>query len=205
MTDDDPGNAATAPARRDGRWFELVVGASAILISAVSLFVAISANRAQERMLAASVWPSLLFASSNASTEGEPQITLDLLNRGIGPARLRWAELRYDGTSLRDAGDLLSHCCGALPDVAGDHRYPVVTSGIQNRVIAAGEWVPMLRMPRSDAAASTWNALDRERRKIELRACYCSVLDDCWLFDSAAEDPQPVRTCPAAPAVLWQG
>ncbi|MBP6216216.1 MAG: hypothetical protein KA391_02360, partial [Luteimonas sp.] len=61
MTDDDPGNAATAPARRDGRWFELVVGASAILISAVSLFVAISANRTQERMLAASVWPSLLF------------------------------------------------------------------------------------------------------------------------------------------------
>jgi hypothetical protein len=32
------------------------------------------------------------------------------------------------------------------------------------------------------------------------------VLDDCWLFDSERDaDPEPVRHCPRAPAVLWGG
>lgn len=191
--------------RRASRWLESVVGACAILISAVSLYVAINANRTQERMLAASVWPSLLFATSNASTEGEPQISFDLLNRGIGPARMRWAELRYAGTPVRDVGDLLARCCGAkLRDTEGA-RYPVVTSGVQNRVIGVGEWIPMLRMPRNDATARAWEALDRERHRIELRACYCSVLDDCWLYDSDGTDPEPIAQCPAPGKVLWQG
>ena len=203
MTDDDPGNTATAPARRDGRWFELVVGASAILISAVSLFVAISANRTQERMLAASVWPSLLFGTSNVNPEGEYTIAFELLNRGTGPARIRWAELLYDGVAIEDQEDLLRRCCES--DANTFHAEDVVTSGLQNRVLGVDEWVNFLLLPRQGTSEQLWQTLNRERRKIELRACYCSVLDDCWLFDSAAEDPQPVRTCPAAPAVLWQG
>ena len=74
-----------------------------------------------------------------------------------------------------------------------------------SRVLGVDEWVNFLLLPRQGTSEQLWQTLNRERRKIELRACYCSVLDDCWLFDSAAEDPQPVRTCPAAPAVLWQG
>lgn len=59
----------------------------------MSLFVAISANRTQERMLAASVWPSLLFNTSNAASDGTPQIGIDLLNFGTEPARVRWLEM----------------------------------------------------------------------------------------------------------------
>ena len=207
MTGDDQQGHDERPPRvrhRGGRWFEVVVGASAIVVSVVSLFVARNANRTQERMLAASVWPSLLFASSNVSTDGKPQISLDLLNRGIGPARMRWAELRYDGVPVRDVDDLLSRCCGTPPQGTGD-RFPLITSGIQNRVIGAGEWVSMLRMPRTDAVSRVWEALDRERPKIRLRGCYCSVLDDCWLYDSDRTDPQPVAQCPAPGKVLWQG
>jgi hypothetical protein len=191
--------------RANRHWIESLVGACAILISAVSLYVAINANRTQERMLAASVWPSLLFATSNASTEGEPQISFDLLNRGIGPARMRWAELRYAGTPVRNVGELLERCCRTRLHETDGARYPVVTSGVQNRVIGIGEWVPMLRMPRAEATARTWEALDRERHKVQLRACYCSVLDDCWLYDSDRADPEPVSQCPAPGKVLWQG
>ena len=95
-------------ARRDSRLFEFVVGAGVLLISLISLFVAVSANRTQERMLAASVWPSLMFGTSSVSPEGVPEIRLDLLNRGTGPARVRWAEVLYDGTPVRDSCSLLS-------------------------------------------------------------------------------------------------
>lgn len=196
-----PPAAATAPARRAS--FELVVGASAILLSLVSLFVAISANRTQERMLAASIWPSLLFSTSNATTEGVPQIGIDLLNRGTGPARVRWLEMYYDGTLLADWRDLLRRCCLETP--AQLDQVPGFTSGVQNRVLGADEWVQMLQVPRAGTPDPVWQALDRERQKIRMRACYCSVLDDCWIFDSAREDPAPVKRCPAPAAVLWRG
>ena len=50
-----------------------------------------------------------------------------------------------------------------------------------------------------------WNALNQERQNIRMRACYCSVLDDCWIFDSEREDPEPVARCPAPGPVLWRG
>jgi hypothetical protein len=187
------------------RGFELLIGAGVLLISLISLFVAVSANRTQERLLAASVWPSLIFGTSNASPEGVPQISFDLLNRGTGPARVRWAELQYDGVPMRDRGMLLARCCGQFPESTGQ-QYHVVTSGIQRRVLGADEWVALLRAPRPDPPMPAWEALDRERHKIRLRACYCSVLDDCWLLDSERDDdPEPVRQCPRAPAVLWGG
>ena len=191
------------PARRDSRLFEFVVGAGVLLISLISLFVAVSANRTQERMLAASVWPSLMFGTSSVSPEGVPEIRLDLLNRGTGPARVRWAEVLYDGTPVRDSRSLLSRCCGQAPESSEDDQ--IFTSGIQNRVLGADEWITLLRMPRPNPSTPAWEALIDERHKVQLRACYCSVLDDCWLLDSDRDDPESVRQCPRKPAVLWGG
>lgn len=192
-----------APAvRRDLPLFEIVMGAGVLLISMVSLFVAVSANRTQERMLAASVWPSLIFATSNVDPDGSRQVSFDLLNRGVGPARVRWAELRYKGTAMRDSRALLAACCGA----GSDDGLHVTTSGIQRRVIGAGEWIKLLRVAQPEDASAVYDALSRERRDVHLRLCYCSVLDDCWMLDSDRNsEPEPVKRCPAPPAVLWNG
>lgn len=182
-----------------GRGFEISIAAGVLLISLVSLFVAVSANRTQERMLAASVWPSLIFGTSSAAPDGTLQVSLDLLNRGTGPARVRWAEVLYDGTPVRGSDALLSRCCGR-PPAAND---AVFSSGIQHRVLGADEWVTLLRMPRPDPSTPLYEALEQARQKIRLRACYCSVLDACWLLDSNEDEPTPVRQCPAPPPVLW--
>jgi hypothetical protein len=180
-----------------------VVGASAILLSVVSLFVAISANRTQERMLAASIWPSLLFSTSNTAPDGTPQLGIDLLNRGTGPARVRWLEMYYRDAPLADWRELLRRCCASSP--AQVEEVYGISSGVQNRVLGADEWVRMLQIQPEDAPDAIWKALDRERHNVRMRACYCSVLDDCWLFDSGREDPEPVKRCPAPGPVLWRG
>ena len=200
-----PADAPPKRARRlsdivAGRGFEISIAAGVLLISLVSLFVAVSANRTQERMLAASVWPSLIFGTSSAALDGTLQVSLDLLNRGTGPARVRWAEVLYDGTPVRGSSSLLSQCCGGPPATSGD---AVFSSGIQHRVLGADEWVTLLRMPKPDPSTPVYDALEQARQKIRLRACYCSVLDDCWLLDSDEDEPAPVARCPAPPAVLW--
>jgi hypothetical protein len=201
MTDDTAPRPA-APAADDkgflgGRSFDLLMGLGVLLISAISLWVAVSANRTQEKMLAASVWPSLQFGTSNTSVDGEPQIALDLLNRGIGPARIRWAELSYDGRAVRNLRELLAACCGH------EGESPGFTSGLRQRVLGADEWIQLVRIPRPEIDDGLWEALDGARHKMRLRACYCSVLDDCWLLDSRKDEAEAVARCPAAPEVLW--
>jgi hypothetical protein len=180
-----------------GRGFDLLMGLGVLLISVVSLVVAVSANRTQERMLAASVWPSLMYGTSNISSEGEPQIALDLLNRGIGPARIRWAEITYRDRPLRNLRELMKACCGHTGEVGS------FTSGLQRRVLGADEWIQIVRVPREGLPDPLWEQLDAARHDVRLRACFCSVLDDCWLFDSTLDDAEPADRCPAPPPVLW--
>lgn len=191
----------TPPAHAGSRLFEIVIGIGVLVISMASVFVAVNANRTQERILAASVWPSLMFGTSNASLDGTPQVTLDLLNRGTGPARVRWAEVLYKDVPVRDSDALLSLCCGRPANAEDDPT--LLASGIQRRVIAPGEWINLLRFPRPDPVTPVWETLDRERHHIGLRLCYCSVLDECWLLDDKLPEPEPVRQCPRTPGVLW--
>lgn len=202
MTDTPPPAPDAAPARTGflgGRAFDLLLGLGVLMISVVSLVVAVSANRTQERMLAASVWPSLQFATSNVSVDGEPQITFDLLNRGVGPARVQWAEVSLQGEPMPDLRTLLARCCG---DESATNSF---TSGIQRRVLAAGENVQVVHMDKDGSEAAVYDALNLARQGVSLRACYCSVLDDCWLLDTRRTEPEPVDACPAPPAVPWHG
>ncbi|KAA2285083.1 hypothetical protein [Arenimonas fontis] len=198
----EPQSESPPPAPADqrflgGRGFDLLVGLGVLLISVVSLFVAVSANSTQERMLAASVWPTLQFGTSNVSLDGERQIAFDLLNRGIGPARIRWAELSYDGKPVQTLGEYLRICCDYEGESIG------VTSGLRQRVLGSDEWIQVVRIPYPEGNEALFERLDRARHQVRLRACYCSVLDDCWLLDSQRDEPEPVKACPAAPPVLW--
>jgi len=176
------------------------MGLGVLLISAVSLFVAYSANRTQERMLAASVWPSLMAGTSNATTDGGRQVSVDLLNRGVGPARIRWAEVRYRDKALAGPSALLAACCGSNEQAAD---VSIITTSIQRRVVGAGEWIQAMRVRPRVTPTPAYEALSAALPDLRTRLCYCSVLDECWLLDSGKSEPDPVRECPAAPPVLW--
>lgn len=181
--------------------FEILIAFGLLLISVVSVYVAYSANRTQERILAASVWPSLTFGTSDLSPDGAPQLSLDLLNRGVGPAKVRWAEVLYGGEPVSGPRSLLAACCGVDADAAG---LTVINTAIQRRVVGAGEWIQFLRIQPADASAPAYEALGASIDGVRVRLCYCSVLEQCWLLRSELPEPVPVRACPATPAVLWE-
>ena len=85
-------------------------GAFAITVSLISLWVAFSANRTQERLLAASVWPALEYGTGNRSDTGADEITLVIGNKGTGPARLRGVRVLYDGKFIPNSVALLNVC-----------------------------------------------------------------------------------------------
>lgn len=180
-------------------WMELTVAPAAIVISSASLWIAVRAGQTQERLLAASVWPFLQFSTSDSYPAPGVEIDFNLQNAGVGPARVRWASLYYGGKAYASAEDAFRICCGATK------RVNRTTSYLQERVLVADETVRFIRVPKQGNDARMWSRLDAERLKFYVRACYCSVLDECWLFDSRRAQPQPVRPCPPAEMPRFSG
>jgi hypothetical protein len=178
-----------------------LASAFAIGVSMISLSVAISSNRTQERLLAASVWPALEYGTGNHDDRGADVISMTVGNSGVGPARLRSFQVLYDGKPAPNAASLLKQCCGL-----GAEPAHTVTSGTRARVLKAGDDLPFLRVPREKNKVEVWDRFNQERFKTRVLACYCSVLDACWMMDSDQAEPAPVANCAEVPdAQEWHG
>jgi hypothetical protein len=180
-------------------WIDLIVALSAITISVASLWVAVRASNTQERLLSASVWPSLEYGTSNIAPTGAPRVDFILQNVGVGPARVRWLALYYGDKAYPDARSALAACCGAHGSL------PTTTHGLQEDVLTATQAVPFITLPKTTSDTAVFNALNGVRHRFYVRTCYCSVLDDCWFFDSRRKLPDRVKACPAAETPLFQG
>ncbi len=190
------------PRRTGVHKLDLFVGACALLVSAVSLFIGWQSNQTQQRMLAASVWPDLLWDTSNYNEQiREDEVSLEIRNVGVGPARIESLQLSYQGKPLADFHELVAACCKA--ETEGLKHWSSRISTINPVVIPAHDSVKFFAVVKAADNVALWDKLNRERFKVEGRACYCSVLDDCWLLDSTRAEPQPVRSCAAPVGVQY--
>jgi hypothetical protein len=55
----------------------------------------------------------------------------------------------------------------------------------------------LVRKPENE---TVWRRLNIARNELRLRACYCSVFDECWVSSLATTRAERVAACPA-PAV----
>ena len=175
---------------------------TAVIVSVASLYIAWRQSAVMERQLAASVWPSLQYTTSNLDAAHQPVIALAFHNGGIGPARIRAFELAYHGAPLADADALIAAVApGATASTLGIVTNNEVTSGI----VPAGQTVSFFSVARDDSNAAPWHALDQARHELAGHICYCDALDDCWTIEfpgTAKARPQPVTvsSCDAAAA-----
>jgi hypothetical protein len=179
-------------------WLDFVVALSAILISVVSLSIAVREDHTQTQLLAASTWPDLEYHTGNIEN-GKPTIFLNFRNAGVGPASVRWVTVEYRGRFFAHSEPLLAACC----DPKGTFR-DVVTDLIPRSVLVPHESEDFITVGPQARAAAAYAKLDRERRYMHVRACYCSILKDCWIRDSVSkEDPVPVKNCDRQPDVAY--
>ena len=176
-------------------WLDLVVGGSAIVIALVSLTVALRQSHIMERQLAASVWPYLQYDTSNATADGKPIMSFGVENVGVGPARVHSVSLRYDGKPIVEARDLFKACCADL--LAADQHPSWRISTLHDQVLAPNKPKTFLLLTEETANEPFRKRLHQEREKISVRFCYCSVLDQCWIFDSSKDKLESQNECPA--------
>jgi hypothetical protein len=177
---------------------DLIIAASAILISCVSLYIAMQQTSTMEKTLAASSWPLLQMHTGNASN-GEPNISFVIQNVGVGPAIVKDFYAEYNGKRTSIPAKIIGLCCGSFPTnkrkfEAGDP----LSNFVANTVIRAGEDLDVLNLPRAPKNEAVWLKLNDERFRMKYYACYCSILGNCWESDLSGTDTKPVQQCPPA-------
>jgi hypothetical protein len=196
------------PAKTGHHRLDLLVALAALTLSVVSIFVARETSRTMERLAHASFWPFLQLGSGNVRDDGVRAITFAMENVGTGPARIHTFELRVDDKPLAD-GHLLTRalraCCDAELSTAlernGNDFTAIygseVSSPVSRRFLAPNASVIAMSWPHTESNAAVWTALDqaRQRGRITMSTCYCSVFDECWVARTNEFPPQEVDRC----------
>lgn len=176
---------------RDGRFLDVILGGAAIVISMISLIVAMHQGQIMDRMAQAETWPYLDFVASNIDDSGHDNLTLTILNSGVGPAKIESIELTYDGRPLRDGGDLLRQCC-----VPPGIRVSYNAASVPDRVLPPKEPLVLFSGQPKTLRAAELAKLGAARSRIQARICYCSALDRCWMRDTRRREAVPIESCP---------
>ncbi|MEQ1820010.1 MAG: hypothetical protein ABL871_15520 [Terricaulis sp.] len=197
--------------RTGGKWLDLMLALSAIFVSMCSLWLAYNSSNSMERLVQANSMPFIQLESGNATDEGEPGVLgFAARNAGTGPARVHSFRYIVDGQAVQRHGyvtvNILRACCATELDAAlaaanGDVLAVIdadLTSPVANTFFAAGDKVTAWSWRRTAINATLWNAVDQARQegRIGMRACYCSLFDDCWIAETGTFPPRPVNECP---------
>lgn len=179
MSDESSGNGTRV------RNWDALAAVIAALIGALALLVSGYTAYLQRTQVRAQVWPYLMLA--NYDTES----SIKLLNKGVGPAIVKSMQVRVDGKPQRTWREVAT--------ALGVEHVALRTSTITDNVISGGEVVPMLVFDDADSYRRFRKA-QAQRSAVEI--CYCSTLEECWLYvddTSTRASRTPVDSCPAVP------
>jgi hypothetical protein len=179
------------------RWWDFAIGGTAVLVSLISLYVAVHHGQIMEKLVAANSWPNIevSFNVRSGASPDNARFEIAVTNNGIGPARIETLEL-WNGTTPIESIDAI----GALIKGKGDAQ--TVNSVSQSAtvigsVIGARETV--IPVAIETTAIKGWEqSVVATAGDLQSRVCFCSVFDECRVADSRETSPKPVvvASCP---------
>jgi hypothetical protein len=187
-----------APHARHGglpRWLELLIAVTALITSISSIAIAVHHGQIMERLVQANSVPYMQGGFSSILPEGDRVLSLDLLNRGVGPAHEQSLRVKVDGKYVKSTSDLIRASLGPELAPEAERMLSPMTNGMRTRFIPGGQQQLVFRMFRTEANARHWDLLEKEQGRWGLEYCYCSVFDECWEVLGKLEEPAPVEAC----------
>ena len=169
---------------------QVVVSVPTFVISLALAYATFVQADAARKSQISETWPYVSYGTSNASPDGKAEISLNLSNDGVGPAQLEAMEFIYQSRPIANPREFIHACC------AGNTPVSFMSSPVDG-VLRPGEKRDFIRMAKTEQNADIWRRLNDERWKVVVRTCYCSIFEDCWVFDSQKKRPEPVKACPA--------
>jgi hypothetical protein len=194
------------PRRRKGRgkeglpqWLELAVAVTALITSISSIVLAIGNGKSMDKLVRANSIPYLESGFSTGTIEGASVLSLDLVNRGVGPAHEKSLQVTVDHRPVTSFDGLLVASLG--PDdgrkayQAFHQTHTLIRNNVPRRFIAANQTQPVFKIPRTPENARWWDLLAKQQPRWNVSFCYCSVFEECWATRSEFDEAKPVKQC----------
>ena len=181
------------------RWLELTIAITALVTSISSIVIAIQHGHTMEKLVQANSVPYLEGGFNTATPEGVQELSLLLLNRGVGPAHEESLRVTVDGRPVKTFTDLVVASLG--PDEGHQARqvfhqtHTLVRNNVPKRFIPAGQPQLVFKVPRTPQNAHSWDLLVNQQARWKVSFCYCSVFDECWIVPQEGLDAKRVKQC----------
>ena len=159
-----------------GDWLlepQTLIALSAVLIGACGLFISLYEASLMRQEQRAAVWPRL----SIGMTAKDSVVTFTAQNAGVGPARVESAALRYNDSTVVNWINLLQRTSRYSLSVQQNLRL------LNGRVLSPETHVDIATFTFRDLRNAQALAASTLGGSVNVRACYCSVYDDCWMTE----------------------
>jgi hypothetical protein len=177
------------------RWLELVIAVTALVTSVSSIAIALHHGQVMEKLVQANSIPYMQGGFSDATIEGDEVISLDLLNRGVGPAHEKSLRVKVGDRYVRSVPELVAASLGLQDPTAAEKALRFTWNAVPTRFIPAGQSQFIFRTARTPENAAIWDQLDHAQAKWSVEFCYCSVFEECWESRGKWQEPRRVKAC----------
>lgn len=189
------------------RWFHVAVALSMLLSAGAALVSALKTSATMQalveqnaRLVKAGSTPILQYYAANINSSDKSELQIAVENVGTGPARVVWLEMRYDGKPLRSSHALPAEVARTQQlSIEQGAKIHTRSGSIAGDVLTTGRRQMLFSWRAEDVkdpqVEALYRAVDKERGKLSLSACYCSVFDECWTTDFGSDLPQSVPRC----------
>jgi hypothetical protein len=177
------------------RWLELVIAVTALVTSVSSIAIAVHHGHTMEKLVQANSFPYMRAGYSVSTPKGEDVLSLDLLNRGVGPAHEKSLRVKVDGRYVKSFSQFVAASLGPEQAAAAEKVLDPLHDGVPTRFIPGGQSQFVFSLAKTPQNAVYWDALAKAQSRWGVEFCYCSVFDECWRVRSKWNEPEPVKQC----------
>ena len=177
------------------RWLELLIAITALITSISSIAIAVHNGRIMGRLVEANSIPYMQGGFSDVTLAGESVLSLDLLNRGVGPAHERSLQVKVGDRYVKSLSEFLSASLGPEQALRAKDVLHPVWNRVRTRFIPGGQTQFVFRIAKSPENSQFWELLAKDQERWDLEFCYCSVFDDCWQVRGKWQEPERVKQC----------
>ena len=132
---------------------------------------------------------------SDATPEGTEVLSLDLLNRGVGPAHEQSLRVKVGEGYVRSVKELFAASLGPGQSVKAQEVLHPVWNRVRTRFIPGGQSQFVFRLAKTEENAHFWDLLAKDSESWNVEFCYCSVFQECWEAHSKWQEPEHVKQC----------
>jgi hypothetical protein len=148
-----------------------------------------------EKLVQANSFPYMQGGFSDTTLEGKDVLTLELHNRGVGPAHEQSLRVTVGGAFVKSVEGLISASLGPEDAVRAKEVLAPVHNRVLTRFIPGGHSQDVFRIAKTAENSQLWDKLAKAQDRWDVEFCYCSVFRECWQVRGKWHEPEHIDRC----------